>query len=126
MDPNEDRDFEYLNQDYQRKKWYPKREKNVKSLVNQLLARKGFSQTIVNDEIGEAWQSVASKTILGDKVQIKTRTGTVRSGVLEIIVENSSIHQELMFQKRKLLKAIKAKLSSNQITDLRFRIGSVG
>ena len=126
MDANQDEiEFGYLGQDFERKRRFPRREKKVSQIVNQLLARKGFSQTLVNDEIGDAWQKIAATTILGEEAVKKTRTGSVKSGMLEIIVANSSIHQELMFQKRKLLKAIQAKVPSKQLVDIRFRIGAI-
>ena len=119
----EEMEFEHVSQDFQRKRRFQKREKKANQIINQLLGRRGFSQTLVNEEIGAAWEKIVAKTILGEHAVKKTRTGNVKSGVLEIIVDNSSIHQELMFQKKSLLKAMTA--YSKQLTDLRFRIGTV-
>ncbi len=119
-------EFEYLNQDFKRKRYFPKTEKSVKLVLNNLFARKSFSQTLVNDDLADAWNQSISEVKLSGKVQQKTRTANVRNGVLEILVANSSVHQELMFQKRKLLKLIQKKIDTQQITDLRFKIGAIG
>jgi predicted nucleic acid-binding Zn ribbon protein len=54
-----------------------------------------------------------------------TRPGQVRRGVLEVTVSNSTIVQELTFQKERILAVLRAKRPDARIRDLRFRIGSV-
>jgi hypothetical protein len=56
----------------------------------------------------------------GDKY---TRLGSLRRGVLEILVANSVLLQELAgFQKQRLLQELRERLDSPQINDLRFRL----
>jgi hypothetical protein len=54
-----------------------------------------------------------------------TRIGALRRGTLEVIVLNSTLVQELTFQKATLLKALNQSLPEQGIRDLRFRLGTL-
>ena len=54
-----------------------------------------------------------------------SRLGNIRRGVVEVTVSNSTVLQELTFQKTELLKKITTALPDQKIRDLRFRVGSV-
>ena len=51
--------------------------------------------------------------------------GRTRRGVLEITVRNSTIMQELVFQKTELIQTLTDRLPEAKISDLRFRVGVV-
>lgn len=89
----------------------------IGSIVNQLLARRGYAQVFAAD----ALQSVVEAEV-GHPLASSVRVGKVRGGVLQIFAADSVTLQELTFRKRALLKRIQADLPENKINELRFRI----
>lgn len=89
----------------------------IGSIVNQLLARRGYAQVFAAD----ALQSVVEAEV-GTSLAGSVRVGKVRGGVLQIFAADSVTLQELTFRKRALLKRIQADLPENKINELRFRI----
>jgi predicted nucleic acid-binding Zn ribbon protein len=87
------------------------------SIVNQLLARRGYAQVFAAD----ALQSVVEAEV-GTSLAASVRVGKVRGGVLQIFAADSVTLQELTFRKRALLKRIQADLPENKINELRFRV----
>lgn len=62
---------------------------------------------------------------IGPKLVGYTRLGSLRRGVLEVLVENAVVLQELShFHKRGLLERLRARLPGVTLTDLRFRAGT--
>ena len=51
-------------------------------------------------------------------------SGGLRRGTLEVVVTNSTLMQELGFQKADLLETLTRLLPDQGIKDLRFRVGS--
>jgi hypothetical protein len=86
-------------------------------LLANLISRRGYAQQQVNEEISNAWTH-----IIGRGLSENSRTGRVRRGVLEILVNNSVALQELQFEKRLFLKHMNQALPQHGIQDLRFRI----
>ena len=85
---------------------------------------------VANDghrRVGRRSADVAEKVrhALAHLVARFTRPGRVRRGVLEVTVSNSTIVQELGFEKQRILAVLQAELSDVRIRDLRFRIGAV-
>ena len=54
-----------------------------------------------------------------------TRVGLLRRGTLEVVVANSTLVQELGFQKRMLLRKLAVLLPDEGIENLRFRVGNI-
>ena len=86
-------------------------------LLSNLITRRGYAQQQTNEELSDAW-----KQTVGEGLSENSRTGQVRRGVLEILVNNSVALQELQFQKRSFLNQMKQLLPQHYIHDLRFRI----
>jgi hypothetical protein len=62
---------------------------------------------------------------VGPELLPETRVNALRRGVLEVEVRGGVLLQELaQFHKRKLLTALRQKLSGTTITDLKFRAGA--
>jgi hypothetical protein len=51
--------------------------------------------------------------------------GAVRRGTLEVLVANSTLLQELGFQKKALLESLGQLLPDEKIQNLRFKVGNV-
>jgi predicted nucleic acid-binding Zn ribbon protein len=92
----------------------------IGNVLSELIARSGLGrvQTAANYEV--AWREAA-----GPMAAKYTRPGQLRRGTLEVVVANSTLVQELGFQKIALLKSLEASLPDEKIENLRFRVGSI-
>ena len=91
--------------------------KQIGDLLGRVLARYGCTQTTAQLELERAWNEAA-----GDRIRTRTRVGSLRRGVLEILVDNSVLLQELeSFQKQTLLLKMQQSVQHNKIESLRFR-----
>ena len=113
-------DFHQAFSDARRRQRRPRVAKPIGDVVNHLLARRGYGQIQQGLEWDAAWRETA-----GELLARNSRPGRLNRGVLEIIVRNSSALQELTFRKSQLLKKLKAVTASDEVRDLRFRVGQL-
>src|ERR1044071_4552955 len=92
----------------------------IADVLSRLLSRRGYARQQAASACVDAWRTAA-----GDLAAKHTRPGQIRSGVLEILAGNSTLVQELTFQKQALLEKLKQLLPDESIRDLRFRVGRV-
>ncbi|MHB8898454.1 MAG: DUF721 domain-containing protein [Thermoguttaceae bacterium] len=92
----------------------------IREILAQLMARQGFARVRSAQAFEQAWRKAA-----GDTLCQFTRPGAVRRGKLEVTVANSTLVQELSFQKTHLLKTLAELLPDEKIEDLRFRVGPI-
>ena len=78
-----------------------------------------------NPDFSTADHEAAWRQSAGALVAEYTRVGALRRGKLEVVVANSTLMQELLFQKSDLLKNLTQLLPDEGIQDLRFRLGAV-
>jgi predicted nucleic acid-binding Zn ribbon protein len=109
-----------LHLDYQRRAVRLPPPKPMKSVMSQLLAKRGYAQVQTAAGCEAAWRQAVGEQLAGH-----TRPGNVRRGVLEILVRNSSVLQELSFLKAKAVKTLTKLIPEQQIKDLRFRVGTL-
>lgn len=95
---------------------YPRK---MGSLVNQLIARRGYAQVQAADQLREAVDAA-----VGKELAKTVRAGNLRRGVLELYASDSVTLQELTFMKRRILKKLIAVMPQCGIKDIRFRIRS--
>lgn len=88
-------------------------------IIPQLLARRGYARESSSERFLEAWQQVAGP------FGRASRPGRVNRGVLEIVVSNSTVLQELTFQKHRLVRLMRDLLTEQRIHDLRFVVGTI-
>ena len=93
---------------------------SIGNLLAQVLAKRGYARQSASASFDDAWREAAGATLAK-----LTRPGNVRRGALEVIVSNSTLLQEMTFQKAELLQRLQALLPDEKIRDLRFRIGPV-
>ena len=93
----------------------------ISSVLSELMARRGLGRTISTAHLETAWREAA-----GESAARFTRVGAVRRGRLEVIVANSTLVQELTFQKSDIIRRLADRLPDQKIGDLRFRVGAVG
>ncbi|TWT53504.1 hypothetical protein Pla22_11330 [Rubripirellula amarantea] len=91
--------------------------RRIGSLVNQLMARRGYAQVFAGEEI---LRSLISET--GPEVGNGCSVGKLKAGVLHVYVTDSATLQELNFRKRGILKRLQKDLPDSKVTDIRFRI----
>ena len=96
------------------------RPKPIANVLSELLARKGYARQQSGGSCAQAWREAA-----GETVAAYTRAGGVRRGVLEVIVSNSTLMQELSFQRAALVQKLAATVPDEKIKDLRFRVGCI-
>ena len=98
----------------------PRGPEPIRDILTELMARPGFARVQSSAALESAWSRVA-----GELMSKYTRVGDVKRGKLEIVVANSTLVQEMTFQKQSLLAALKEALPDESIKDLRFRVGAI-
>lgn len=89
-------------------------------MLAQLITARGYGRIQANAQLAEVW-----KAAVGTALAPHTRPFRLRRGVLEISVSNSTVIQELNFEKQRILADLQARSANLGIRDLRFRIGDV-
>lgn len=122
IDPVDPDDAWYDTQaHFDRYRRYGVRPKTLKSVVNRVMARKGYGQQQTSNQVQDAWLQIVPQGL-----GAMTRVAQVRRGVLEVYVSNSMVLQQLEFQKRELLKQLQNQLTETAIRGLRFKLGNHG
>jgi Dna[CI] antecedent, DciA len=112
--------FHQFSDQLTRRQRYRKTPPSAKDLVNRLFAARGYGQLQSKEDLQSHWTNA-----VGVKWEKQTRVGQLRRGVLEVFCSNSILCQELMFQKQKLIRSLRAHPSLNQLKDLKFRVGAM-
>jgi len=119
--PNyDDQDFDDAEKLVKGRQFYVRKPQKSANLIAQLMARKGYGQQKSANEIDETWNAIAA-----DAWREQTRVGTIRRGVLEIVVSTSVLNQRLEFDKKRLLTELNQRLPQIKLNDIRFRIGNI-
>ena len=84
------------------------------------MSRRGYARVQSAAAYDTAWREAA-----GPLTAQYTRVGQLRRGTLEVVVANSTLVQELGFQKQALLKNLAGLLPAEGIENLRFRVGNI-
>jgi predicted nucleic acid-binding Zn ribbon protein len=92
----------------------------IGSILSELMARRGYARVQSGRAYEAAWRQAA-----GELAARYTQVGALRRGALEVIVVNSTLVQELTFQKPALLRRLTQLLPDERLQDLRFRVGSL-
>ncbi len=92
----------------------------IGNVLSELMARRGYARVQSAAAYDAAWREAA-----GPLAARYTRVGLLRRGTLEVVVANSTLMQELGFQKNALLKSLAVLLPDEGIEGLRFRAGNI-
>ncbi|MBN1395605.1 MAG: DUF721 domain-containing protein [Pirellulales bacterium] len=92
----------------------------IEEVLAEVMARRGYARVHGAETCNEAWRRAA-----GPLTAKYTRPGLLRRGTLEIVVANSTLIQELGFQKDALLESLSKLAPEAGIENLRFRVGSI-
>lgn len=113
-------DFTHAVELNQQRRIHGRKPKRVRDLINDIITRRGIAAEQSNQELQSAWDAAAGLDIAN-----QTRIGTLRRGVLEIVVDNSSLLQLVSFEQERLLEQINHQLRKAEIKRLQFRVGSI-
>jgi predicted nucleic acid-binding Zn ribbon protein len=94
--------------------------KAIGDVLSELMSRRGYARVQSAESYDAAWREAA-----GPLAAKYTRVGQLRRGTLEVVVANSTLVQELGFQKHTLLKSLAQLLPDEGIKNLRFRTGNI-
>jgi hypothetical protein len=94
--------------------------RRIGEILPELIARRGYARVQSSEAYEAAWREAAGPLAAG-----YTRLGAVRRGTLEVTVANSTLIQELTFQKAALLSSLARLLPEQGIKNLRFRLGII-
>jgi predicted nucleic acid-binding Zn ribbon protein len=121
MQPAQETAADFLaRRDREQRRNYARKPKKIADVLAQLITARGYGRIQSNAELADAWQQAAGTTIARF-----TRPGRVRRGMLEVTASNSTIIQELTFQKHQILTKLQTAIPDASIRDLRFRVGSI-
>ena len=98
----------------------PKQPETIGNILSELMARRGFARIQSTEVLETAWRQAA-----GPLAAQYTRVGAIRRGVLEVIVANSTLVQELGYQKSGILAELQQLLPDQGIKCLRFSAGNI-
>jgi predicted nucleic acid-binding Zn ribbon protein len=104
----------------EQRRHYARRPKKIADVLAQLITARGYGRIQADADFAAAWQQAA-----GPELARFTRPGQIRRGQLEVTVANSTIVQELTFQKQRILVNLQAALPDARIRDIRFRLGAL-
>jgi predicted nucleic acid-binding Zn ribbon protein len=93
----------------------------IGNVLSELMSRRGYARIQSAEAYEAAWREAA-----GPLAAKYTRPGQLRRGTLEVVVANSTLMQELGFQKQGLLETLGRLLPDEGIKSLRFRVGNIG
>lgn len=94
--------------------------KRIGSVVAELIARRGYARVQAATSCADAWASAAGPQLLKF-----SRAGGIKRGALEVMVANSTMMQEMTFQKAALVKKLAELLPDENIRDVKFRVGPI-
>jgi predicted nucleic acid-binding Zn ribbon protein len=92
----------------------------IGNVLSELMSRRGYARVQSAAAYDDAWREAA-----GPLAAQYTRVGALRRGTLEVVVANSTLIQELGFQKQTLLTTLAQLLPNEGIENLRFRVGNL-
>lgn len=118
--PPMDEEERNLHDDFRRRQVRVRPARPMREVLSQLMAKRGYAQVQTAAVCEAAWRQA-----VGDKLADATRPGSVRRGVLEVLVRNSATLQELAFVKAKAVRALNKLVPEQQIRDVRFRVGAI-
>lgn len=92
----------------------------IGNILAELMARRGWARLQSCAALEAAWREAA-----GELAARYSRPRSIRRNTLDVVVTNSTLLQDLSFQKASILSRLHSLLPDQPIRDLRFRLGSI-
>lgn len=90
----------------------------LREILGRLLVERGWGARQGRWRLESAWREAA-----GPELVARTVVGSLRRGVLEILVRDAVTRHQLTFAKQRLLTALQAQPGGAEVRDLKFRLG---
>lgn len=103
---------------YRQKRVRGKPPQPLGEVLSRLLARRGYARVQAAGQWDEAWRQA-----VGPALAAVSRPGSVRRGVLEVLVAHSAAAQELALAAPQVLARLAALLPGQPVRQLRCRVG---
>jgi predicted nucleic acid-binding Zn ribbon protein len=110
----------FARRDREQRRHYARKPKKISDVLAQLITARGYGRVQATADFNAAWQQAAGATIAK-----YTRPGRLRRGTLEVTAGNSTIIQEVTFQKQQILSKLQSAVPDASIRDIRFRVGNI-
>jgi predicted nucleic acid-binding Zn ribbon protein len=104
----------------EKRREFARRPKRIGDVVAELITTRGYGRIESGRQFDAAWAAAA-----GELLARSSRAGRLRRGKLEVLVANSTIMQELSFQKHEILARLRQELPDAKIHDIRFHLGAI-
>ena len=88
---------------------------HIEQAIKEFLKNAGLEDGIVQQKSMEVWDEV-----VGEKVAKNTKPESIESGILTVKTTNPVWRQELLFQKKEIIKKINKRLKKKTIKEIRF------
>jgi predicted nucleic acid-binding Zn ribbon protein len=108
------------HRDREQRRFHARKPKKIGDVLAQVITARGYGRVQSIEHLAAAWQTAAGETLASS-----SRLGQLKRGVLEVTVNNSTVVQELTFQKQQILTTLRSELPDTKIRDLRFRVGAI-
>ena len=99
---------------------FGRKPKRIADILSRLVAKKGYGRLQATAQFQEAWAEA-----VGPDLAKLSKPGRLLRGTLEITVRNSTVSQELQFNKQQVLVKLQASVTDCSIQDIRFRVGII-
>lgn len=105
----------------ERRRFYAREPQSLGKVLATVMIKNRYASSNSNAALTEVWEK-----IVGQAHAARTLPVVVRRGKLEVTVAHSAIAQELSFDSRRIIAALQQQLPEAKITDVRYRVGTIG
>jgi predicted nucleic acid-binding Zn ribbon protein len=105
----------------ERRRFYAREPQSLGKVLATVMIKNRYASNSSNAALAEVWEK-----IVGQAHAARTLPVAVRRGKLEVTVAHSAISQELSFDSRRIIAALQQQLPEAKITDVRYRVGTIG
>jgi predicted nucleic acid-binding Zn ribbon protein len=100
------------------RRFFARRPKKIVDVLAELIAKRGYTRFQANEQLETVWRQAS-----GLRLAEYSRPLGVRGGSLDVLVANSTVMQELNFQRKQILGELQRQLPDAQIRKIKFRVG---
>jgi hypothetical protein len=103
-----------------RRQYFAAQPKRAADIMAQLLQRRGYGRVMESQQLSDRWTAAVDP-----RLRPWTRAVRIYRRRLEVLVANSTVMNEVAFDKQSLLRRFNEASDGTPINDIRFRLGNV-
>lgn len=96
------------------------RPHKLADVLSELFMKRGYARVQAGEAMQSAWRAAA-----GELAAAHCKVGSMRGGVLDVFVANSTLLHELTFRKVDLLASLSQSFPELRLRGLRFRLAAL-